>query len=398
MSRLLLPISWLGFALLAGCGETDSSGQEGSARVDGVTDSEIVIGAHTDLTGPIAIWGTGIANGARMRFGEANDAGGVHGRQIRYILEDAQYQVPRAVSAANKLIKKDKILAMVMAIGTPTNNAVMVQQFKDGVPNLFPVTGARSMVEPFQKLMFSQMGVYYEEMRAAVRYFIEEKGATTPCVVYQDTDYGQEVLDGVEDQAAEMGITIAARSAHQPTESEFTAAIIRMRAAGCDLVLMGTVHRDTILVLEAARKADWSDVAWVGNEAAYGQVIADQESGSGEGYYAFVPLALRYADEELSPELRDWFNRYWERYGEYPGLPAMIGYRGADLTVHAFEIAGRELNRDSLIAAVESIDDYQDLFGYQLQYGPDDHKGVGSSVLSQIQNGRWVTVGKSISY
>ena len=68
MSRLLLPTLWLGFALLVGCGETDSSGQEGSARVDGVTDTEIVIGAHTDLTGPIAIWGTGIANGARMRF------------------------------------------------------------------------------------------------------------------------------------------------------------------------------------------------------------------------------------------------------------------------------------------------------------------------------------------
>ena len=96
MSRWLLPISCLGFALLMGCGETDSSGQGDSARVDGVTESEIVIGAHTDLTGPIAIWGTGIANGARMRFGEANDTGGVHGRQIRYILEDAQYQVPRA--------------------------------------------------------------------------------------------------------------------------------------------------------------------------------------------------------------------------------------------------------------------------------------------------------------
>ena len=81
MSKLLLPVSWLGIVLLLGCGETNSSGHEGSANVNGVTDTEIVIGAHTDLTGPIAIWGTGIANGARMRFGEANDAGGVHGRQ-----------------------------------------------------------------------------------------------------------------------------------------------------------------------------------------------------------------------------------------------------------------------------------------------------------------------------
>ena len=147
--------------------------------------TEVVFGAHTDLTGPIAIWGVGILNGARMRFDEANDAGGVHGRLIRYIAEDTQYQIPRAIQAGNKLINRDKIFAMLMAVGTPTNNAVMPAQFRAGVPNLFPVTGARSMIDPFNKLMFSQMGVYYEEMRAGVKYFVEEKGYTTPCVIYQ---------------------------------------------------------------------------------------------------------------------------------------------------------------------------------------------------------------------
>ena len=77
-----------------------------AASVDGVTDGEVVFGTHTDLTGPIAIWGVGIVNGARMRFDAANEAGGVHGRQIRYIVEDTQYQVPRAISASNKLIRR----------------------------------------------------------------------------------------------------------------------------------------------------------------------------------------------------------------------------------------------------------------------------------------------------
>ena len=386
-------------ALLAACGapEDAASGGAGSAMsVDGVTDTEVVFGTHTDLSGPIAIWGVGVVNGARMRFEEANAAGGVHGRQIRFIVEDTQYQVPRAIQAANKLINRDKIFAMLLAVGTPTNNAVMAQQFEQGVPNVFPGTGARSMVEPFEKLMVAQHGIYYDEIRAGVKYFVEEEGKENVCVMYQDTDYGAEILEGAQDQAAAMGIPIVETSAHKPDATEFTAAILRLRNAGCDLVMMGTVHRDTILVLDAARKMGWDDVAWVGNNAAYGQVIAEHEAG--EGYYAFVHMARIYPDDDLAPEVRQWFEAYVERFGEEPGLPAMEGWRGADLTVQALEIAGRDLTREKLIAAFESMHDVTDRFGYHLSFGPDDHKGASESVLSVVRGGRWVTLAQRISY
>ena len=388
-------------ALLAACGAPEEGAgpaEEGSMSVDGVTDTEVIFGTHTDLSGPIAIWGVGVVNGVRQRFDDANAAGGVHGRQLRFVVEDTQYQVPRAIQAANKLINRDKIFAMLLAVGTPTNNAVMAQQFEQGVPNLFPGTGARSMVEPFQKLMFVQHGIYYDEMRAGVKYFVEEQGKEKVCVVYQDTDYGIEILEGVRDQTAAMGIEIAETSAHKPDATEFTAAILRLRNAGCDLVMMGTVHRDTILVLEAARKMAWEDVAWVGNNAAYGQVIAEQDSGSGEGYYAFVHMAKLYPDDEMTPEVRAWFDSYVERYGVEPGLPAMEGWRGADLVVQALEIAGRDLTRESLIAALESMHDVTDMFGNYLSFGPDDHKGASESTLSVVQDGRWVTLAQRISY
>ena len=108
------------------------------------------------------------------------------------------------------------------------------------------------MIEPFHKLKFHARGVYYDEIRAATKYFVEEKDLKKPCAVYQDTDYGQEIYDAAFDQAAAMGMELAAYSAHKPTENEFTAAILRLRNAGCDLVLMGTVVRDTILILETA--------------------------------------------------------------------------------------------------------------------------------------------------
>ena len=378
-------------ATLAGIGLTFVSACE-------QTDDPIVLGTHTDLTGAVAIWGVGMANGARMRFDEANAAGGVHGRQIRFIVEDSNYQIPRAIAAANKLINRDKILAFVNAVGTPTNVAVMEQPYAKDVPNLFPATGARAMVEPFNKLIISQMGLYYDEIRAGLKYFVEQKGKTTPCAIYHDTEYGHEILEAAQDQAAAMGLELAALSAHKPTDVEFTAAVLRLKDAGCDLVMVGLVHRDTILVLETARKIGWEDVAWVGNEAAYGQVIADQESGAGEGYYAFVPMSLVYEDDDLSDAVRTWFKNYKERYGGRPSLPAMLGYRGADLVVQGLEIAGPDITREKLIAAIESLSEYTDLFGNTLSFGPNDHKGVDHSTLSQIQDGRWVTLDTTISF
>ncbi len=397
MNRLL----WAAIAValsISACGGGDSPGAAGSNNVRGVTDTEIVLGTHTDLSGSIAILGVDGANGLRMRFDEANAAGGIHGRKIRIIVEDTQYQVPKAIQAANKLINRDKIFAMVMAIGTPTNNAVLTKQMEAGVPNIFPITGARSMVEPFHRLQFHARGIYYDEIRAAVKYFVEEKGATRPCVVYQDTDYGQETYDGALDQATAMGLELAAASAHRPTESEFTAAILRLRNAGCDLVLMGTVVRDTILVLETARKMGWEDVVWVGNNAAFNQAVANRESGAGEGYYAFVHMGMVYRDDPPSDEVAAWWDKYVAAYGRAPEYIAFETYRNADLIVTALEIAGRDLTVDSFISAMETIDDYEDIFGFRVSFGPDKHKGVSESMLSQVQDGRWRTLEESVSY
>lgn len=378
---------------LAGCAGP-SEGEEHSqfAVQTGVSDDEVVLGTHTDLSGPIAIWGVGIVNGMHMRIDEANDAGGVHGRQIRLVVEDTGYQVPRAIQAANKLIHRDKIFAMLLALGTPTNNAVIEEQFAAGVPNLFPGTGARSTAKPYHRLKFTARGIYYDEMRAAVKYFHEQIGATKFCTMYHDTEYGLEILEAVEDQVSEMRLEIAAQSAYLPTDTEFTAAVLKLKNAGCEVVLMGSVHRDTILILEAARKMGWADVAWIGNNAACGQVIADQESGSGEGYYCFVHMTRLYEDSIEDERLRGWWNDYLARFGEEPGLPAMEGYRNTDLVIEALERVGPDLTRDRFIAAMESIQGYEDIFGYSVTFSEDDHNGVQSFVLTVVENGRFKTL------
>ena len=389
-------LGWL--LALTGCTGGDDAGSSrlAASEVRGVTDTEIVLGSYTDLSGPTALWGVGATNGARMRFDQANAEGGVHGRLIRLVVEDIAYQLPKAIQAANKLINRDHIFAMVLAVGTPMNNAIMPQQFAAGVPNLFPISGGRQMLEPFHAMKFTQRGIYYNEVRAAVRHFVENEGKQRVCVIHHDSDYGQEIVEAAEDQLAAMGLQVIARTAHKPAESEFTAAVLRLREAECDMVAMATVHRDTILVLDTARKMGWEDVAWVGNNAAYGQVIADHESG--EGYYAFTHMAKIYPDDNKSPAVQAWWDQYLNLYGNEPGLAAMEGYRAADLTLLALENAGRDLTVDALLKGVEAITDYTDIFGYRVSFSPEKHGGVRESVLSQVQDGRFVVLAEAVSY
>ena len=401
--------------LLSGCGQPsddqaenppaeESEAAQGDAldiagtRAEGISDTEVIFGAHTDLTGPIALYGVESVNGVNMRFDEINAEGGVHGRTLRLISEDSQYQVPESLRAANKLIYRDQIFAMLGALGTPNNNAVMPIQFGEGIPNLFPLTGSIQMIEPFHPLKFTARGIYYYEMRTAIRHFVGTVGLTRPCVVYIDNDYGQEIYDGVFDQAQEMGVEIVTTSSHKSTESEFTATVLKLREAQCDLVVLGTVVRDSILLFETVRKMGWEGVTFVGNNAAAGQPVASIDSGSSEGYYAFSHLAQIYPEIETDESRVKWYNKYMDLYGAAPDIPAMESYRNADLVGIVLKRVGRDLTRAKFLSQLESVNEYVDPFGYTLTFGADDHRGVDASVLVQVQNKRWVKLDLVVSY
>src|SRR3954447_9908093 len=176
--------------------------------VRGVTDKEIVIGTYTDLSGVTAMWGVNNTNAWRMVFDEANAEGGINGRKIKYIVEDSQYQIPRSVQAANKLVNRDGVFIMVANGGTPMNNATMPDQLAKGVPNIFPLTSARSMYEPLHHLKFGLAASYYDQMRAGVKLFVEQHHSKTICAMSQDSDFGRDVMDGARDQLKAMNMTL----------------------------------------------------------------------------------------------------------------------------------------------------------------------------------------------
>jgi branched-chain amino acid transport system substrate-binding protein len=382
MKRWLELGALLGVAVLA----QNAAAQE----VRGVSKTEIVLGMHTDLSGPAATYGVSSSNAVKMRFDEVNAAGGIHGRKLKLIVEDTQYQVPRAVQAGTKLINRDHIFAMVAPLGTPMNNALFKDQFEAGVPNLFPLSAARSMYLPFNRLKFYGAASYVDEIRAGIKYFVTQKGKKALCVMYQDTDFGKEVLDGAQLQADEMKIKLVETATHKPTDQDFTAQITKLKTAGCDLVAMGTIVRDSIVPYATARKLGWTDVDFLGSAAAYDLFVAGAQGGVTEGFYAMGLTDMPYRDT-LSPVAQAWFDRYKERFNADPNIGAVYGQVAADLTVLGLDRAGATLTLDSFVTGMESIKNYRDIFnGPEQNYGPDKHQGANSSFLAVVKGGRWV--------
>ena len=364
----------------------------------GVTKTEIVLGMHTDLSGPAATYGVSSSNAVKMRFDELNEKGGVHGRKIRLVVEDTQYQVPRAVQAGTKLINRDRIFAMVAPLGTPMNNALFKDQLEAGIPNLFPLSAARSMYEPFHRLKFYGAASYVDQVRAGIQYFVSKKGKKALCAMYQDTDFGKEVLDGVQLQADKLKIKIVETATHKPTDQDFTAQITRLKAAGCDLVALGTIVRDSIVPYATARKIGWTDVDFLGSAAAYDLFVAAAQGGVTEGLYAMGLTDMPYRDT-LSPAAQAWFDRYKERYKADPNIGAVYGHVAADLTVTGLDKAGADLNLTSFVKGLESIRGYHDIFnGPEVNFGPDKHQGASSSFLAVVKGGRWTRVTDPLSF
>ena len=360
------------------------------AETRGVTKNQIVVGTHTGLSGPVASWGIDASNGVRMRFDEANEAGGIYGRKIKYIVEDSQYRVPIAVQKANKLVNRDKVFFLIANLGTPMNNAVFPLLEKKGVPNLFPFTAARSMYEPHNKLKFANLAPYYDNIRSGLKYFVEEKGKERVCLMYVDTDFGIEIAEGVKDQLKAMNMELIAETTHKAAETNFVGAITKLRDAKCDVVMLGTIIKDTIISVSTARKMGWN-VDMVGQTAGCNYVIPLKGKKGVEGLYAITSIPIMY-EEQATGKAKTFFENYKKRFGKMPSEVAQQGYFSADLAVIALEKAGKDLTLDRFLKALESITGYQHPFGGPIiNFGPEKHLGSNESILLQVKDGKWVS-------
>ncbi|SOH93959.1 branched-chain amino acid transport system substrate-binding protein [Monaibacterium marinum] len=362
-----------------------------NAQTRGVTDDEIIIGAYQDLSGGFAAFSVPAVEAVNQLFEEVNAAGGIHGRQLRYIVEDHGYQVPRAAQAANKLVNRDNVFAMLLSLGTPHNLAAFRVMDPNGVPSVFPLTAARQMIEGPEELRYTATASYYDGVRAAAGFLIEGQGIETVCSMYIPSDFGEEIHEATVDEAEARGVNYAAETTHRPDESDFTGALARLREAGCELITVALTIRPTITVVATAKQMGWDDARFLVSSAGFHTAIAKVPGGITEGLYAGAGWQDLEARME-TPEVAEWVATMMDRTGEFPGTGALLGQSAAHALVNALEIAGPDLTLESFTAAMETLDYDDPIAGNHMQMGPGDHEGATEIFISQIQDGGWVLV------
>ena len=362
----------------------------------GVTDTEILLGSIQDLSGPLAGFGKQDRLGMMLAVDEINEQGGINGRKIRLIVEDSGYDPKKAVLAAQKLVNQDKIFMMMGHIGTAQNMAAMPVQFDANIINFFPVTAAREMYEPFHRLKYSFAATYFDQMRRAVVQMVKEKNIKKVCTVYQDDDFGLEVLRGGEAGLKTLGMEYAEKTSFKRGSTDFSSQVAKMKAANCEMVVLGTIIRETIGTIGESRKTGFNPV-FLGSSAGYTELIHKLGGKAMDGLYATMTVQNPYTDEVSQP-IRFWANKYKTKFNEDPAVFSVYGYLIINTFANAATKAGKNLNTDSFIKVMDTMTIPTDIFGSApATFSPTKRLGSDASRLSQIQDGKWKVVGPYIT-
>jgi branched-chain amino acid transport system substrate-binding protein len=368
-----------------------TAGIASAQQSQGISKTEILIGSIQDLSGPLAGLGKQTRNGMNLRIEEINEQGGVNGRKVKLLIEDSGYDPRKAVLAAQKLVNQDKIFAMVGHVGTAMNNAAMPIQFEKNVINFLPITAAREMYEPFHRLKFSFAATYFDQMRAGLPDLYKRKSYAAPCIIYQDDEFGLEVLRGAEDSLKAMGKTFTEKTTYKRGATDFSSQVARMKAANCDLVVLGTILRETIGTMGEARKIGFTP-DYFGSSAVYSDLVHKLGGPVVNGLYAMHTQFQPYMDDP-DDKVRFWATKYKTKFNEDPTIFSIYGYSVIDNFIVGARNAGPNLTTDTFIKAMESTKFPADMFGSAPQTFSSTYRlGNDQSRMSQIQNGRWVKV------
>jgi branched-chain amino acid transport system substrate-binding protein len=361
------------------------------AQTQGVSKTEILVGTIQDFSGPLAGYGKQVRNGMLLRIEEVNEQGGVHGRRLKLAAEDDGYDPKKAVLAAQKLVNQDKIFIMAGKLGTAQNMAAMPVQFDKNVINFFPVTAAREMYEPFHKLKYAFAATYYDQMRTTLPKMVKDKSAKKVCTIYQDDDFGLEVMRGAEAGLKTINMELAEKTSYKRGATDFSSQVAKMKAANCDMVVLGTIIRETIGTIGESRKTGFNPT-FFGSSAAYTDLIHKLGGKAMDGIYATMTVQHPYLDEASQP-IRFWATKYKTKFNEDGTVFSVYGYVIIDALIRAAQKAGPNLSTESFIKAMDTMVIPADIFGStESSFSPTKRLGSDLSRLSQIQDGKWKVV------
>jgi len=388
MKRWLYPLLLL---ILVGCSDGAPGEKPGTGRSSRVDAPEILVGSSLALTGHASFLGTQTLHGALSYVGAVNEAGGVHGRNIRVIAYDDGYDPPRCLENTQRLIAVDRVFALFCYVGTPTSVKIMplVQEARIPLVGLF--TGAQILRNPFQRYIINIRASYHQETGAVVRELVESLNIKKIAVFYQYDDYGFDGLTGTQIALKRYGIEPVATGHYRRGSLEIEDALSHISRSGAEAVIMIGTYEPCAAFIRLARSEHFNPifhcVSFVGPEE-----LAKRLGAAGDG--VIITQVVPPPSAILLLPAAEEYSRLLERF--YPeDKPNYVGFEGflnAKILVEGLRRAGPIPDREKFIDAIETIQNFSLGIGNPVSFGPHDHQGLEKVYFTQIHAGELTLV------
>ncbi|HYI28585.1 MAG TPA: ABC transporter substrate-binding protein [Bradyrhizobium sp.] len=370
----------------------------------GASDTEIRIGNIMPYSGPASAYGViGKANDAYFRM--VNDKGGINGRKITFISYDDAYSPQKTVEQTRKLVESDEVLLVFQPLGTAGNSAI--QKYLNGkkVPQLFVASGATKWGDPkeFPWTMGFQPN-YQSEGRIYAKYILEHHAGGKIGVLYQNDDFGKDVLKGLKDGLGASSTMIISEATYEMSDPTADSQIVKLKTSGANIFVNIASPKFAAQAIRKVAELGWKPVHFLSNvSGSIGSVLQPAGVENAKGIistaYTKDPSDPTWKDD---PKLLAW-SAFMDKYmpGANKGDQGYIASNMAAQTlVEVLKRCGDDLTRANVMRQAASLKNYEVdvlLPGITVTTGPNDFFPVEQMQMRRFTGETWELFGPVIN-
>ncbi|MFC0282144.1 ABC transporter substrate-binding protein [Camelimonas abortus] len=382
-------------AALAAMGATLAGAAE-KKTFPGVTGAEIRIGQTMAYSGPASAYGQlGKAQAAYFRY--LNDRGGINGRKIRFISLDDGYSAPRALEGVRRLMEGEDVALIFGSLGTANNLAVRGYLNSRKAPQLFVAGGSQAFNDPVH---YPWTMAWQPALHREGEFFGRQVAARTPGarigVLYQNDDFGRELLAGLRKGLGERAAGIVSAQSFQAADPTIDSQIVNLKEAGADAVFLFAYSRQAAQAIRKIHEMGWKPQIYLTLGSAYiGSTFrpAGIEASKGVITAGFIKEATdpAWKDDAAVKEWRAWFDRYLPGADPSDTLN-IVGYAYAQTLEQVLRQAGDDLSRENIMRQATSLRNVRIpvlLPGSLINTSPDDYTVVSHMRLQRFNGESW---------
>ena len=346
----------------------------------GITDDTVLFGQSAAFSGPASALGDGMRLGIEAAFHEANQAGGVHGRQLELAALNDAYEADFAFANTLRLIEDEQVFALVGAVGTPTSRAASPLAHAANVPFIAPFTGAELLRAPELANVVNLRASYYQETEEMVERLTSDLGITRVAVLYQNDSYGVGGLEGVRAALERRGLEPVASWYYRRNTTAVNSAVFRIAEADPEAVIIIGAYApaaEAVRLLRDDVDPIFMAVSFVGSNA-----LAAELGDEAAGFY--VTQVVNLPDDTSIPVVASYQAalRDFDQSAE-PGFVSLEGYLAGRLAIAGLEACGPDVSRKCFLDAVYGAGTI-DIDGLELEFAPGDNQGSDEVILTVI--------------